>query len=116
MDTPEQSPRERLSAALEDFATEQRAAAAIGIQPFDVPDIGTVAAVNALIVVLTEKGLITDAEYEDAVLNQRAALLEDLARQARALKRQHSGLVMPGTILPSGAVSVASGAANPRPK
>lgn len=96
MDTPTQSPKERLDDALAAFQHEQSLLPS-GVQGFNLPDIAQPAAVNALIVLLTEKGLITNVEYEDAVLTQRAALVEDLVRQARAFKRDAgSRLVMPG--------------------
>lgn len=96
MDTPAQSPQDRLAAAIDALEHEHKLLPA-NVQGLNIPDVSVPAAINTLIVLLTDQGIIEADAYQGELTNQTAALVENLVAQARALKRQHSGLVMPGT-------------------
>lgn len=103
--TPEaQAAREtagaRVEAALEQFQAQLR------VMPqgmkVDLPNnLLDLATVNALVTLLFEQGIITKADFVTAKLNAYGELVEGAVEQAKELKTQMTGLIVPnGKALP----------------
>ena len=95
-EAPELTPAERLQAAQQAFESLNRVLPD-GVGGFSLPPhFEATAALDALILALIANGTLDEEAFRDAKMLRMAELLEQLAEQARAFKRQMSGLVLPG--------------------